>query len=154
MQAEATPDVRKEIQCLAQTIYFEARGEPTLGKLAVGHVVMNRVSHPRFPDGVCDVVRQGGEAVRYRCQFTWWCDGRSDEPANADLWEVSRALARSVYWDASPDPTAGALWYHANYVKPAWQRKVAPGPRIGRHIFYHAKAGPEASDVQLARSPD
>ncbi len=134
--ARAAPDVRQEVECLALTIYFEARGEPDEGKIAVGHVVMNRASHPLFPHKVCEVVQQGGEKLRFRCQFTWWCDGRSDQPREWRAWQRSKALARRIYWDYSEDPTAGALWYHADYVTPSWRNSLAPGPKIGRHIFY------------------
>jgi spore germination cell wall hydrolase CwlJ-like protein len=129
-------DVKGELECLALTIYFEARGEPDEGKLAVGHVVMNRAQHSLFPRRVCDVVRQGGDKLRYRCQFSWWCDGRSDRPRDRQAWNKSRALAGLIYWDYSRDPTAGALWYHAEYVRPSWRRDLAPGPKIGRHVFY------------------
>lgn len=136
--AAAAPgiDVRGELECLALTIYFEARGESDEGKLAVGHVVMNRAQHPLFPPKVCQVVQQGGDKLRYRCQFTWWCDGRSDQPRDTEAWDRSRALARRVFWDYSLDPTAGALWYHADYVRPNWQHDLARGPKIGRHVFY------------------
>lgn len=129
-------DVRGELECLALTIYFEARGESDEGKLAVGHVVMNRAQHPLFPRRVCEVVRQGGDKLRYRCQFSWWCDGRSDRPRDRQAWTKSRALAGLIYWDYSRDPTEGALWYHADYVRPSWRRELAPGPKIGRHVFY------------------
>ena len=129
-------DVRGELECLALTIYFEARGESDEGKLAVGHVVMNRAQHPLFPPKICQVVRQGGDKLRYRCQFTWWCDGRSDQPRDREAWDRSRALARLVFWDYSLDPTAGALWYHADYVQPNWQHDLNRGPKIGRHVFY------------------
>ncbi len=125
-----------EIECLALNIYFEARGEPETGQLAVGHVVMNRVASTRFPSTVCDVIQQGGELRRYRCQFSWWCDGRSDKPRNKRLWEKSGELALKVYWGRSEDPTEGALWYHADYVKPYWRKEFERGPKIGRHIFY------------------
>ena len=140
--ASANPEVaqggfeaKEELECLALTIYFEARGEPDEGKLAVGHVVMNRASHPKFPGEVCKVVRQGG-AKRFRCQFTWWCDGRSDRPRDWSAWQQSQALALKIFQQAAPDPTEGALWYHADYVRPSWQDKLNPGPKIGRHIFY------------------
>ena len=134
--AAAGVDVRRELECLALTIYFEARGEPDEGKIAVGHVVMNRATHPLFPHKVCEVVQQGGEKLRFRCQFTWWCDGRSDQPADWRAWEKSKALARVVYWDYSRDPTAGALWYHADYARPRWRGDLFRGPKIGRHVFY------------------
>ena len=134
-----------EIECLALNIYFEARSEPEAGQLAVGHVVMNRVASARFPGTVCDVIQQGGELRRYRCQFSWWCDGRSDTPRNKRLWEKSAELALNVYWGQSEDPTEGALWYHADYVKPYWRKAFERGPKIGRHIFY--SQGPRKTQV-------
>ncbi len=130
-----------EIRCLALNIYFEARSEPEAGKRAVGHVVMNRVKSARFPGTVCEVVRQGGELRRNRCQFSWWCDGRSDKPLNKREWHKSSELALAVYWGRTEDPTAGALWYHADYVKPSWRKEFERGPKIGRHIFYSQAAG-------------
>ena len=141
--AQAGFDIVEEIECLALTIYFEARGEPDEGKIAVGHVVMNRARHPLFPGEVCNVVRQGGETP-HGCQFTWWCDGRSDRPREWSAWERSKAFARRVFWQKSVDPTAGALWYHAEHVVPSWRDKLNPGPKIGRHIFYHPVDGPAA----------
>jgi len=134
--ASAGVDVAREIECLAQTIYFEARGEPSIGQIAVAHVVMNRVANPLFPDRVCDVVHQGGNKLALGCQFTWWCDEISDRPTDARAWQQSLVLARRVFWDYSKDPTAGALWYHADYVEPYWRQSLAEGPKIGRHIFY------------------
>ncbi len=134
-------DPGDEVECLALNIYFEARSEPEAGRLAVGHVVMNRVSSKRFPSPVCDVVRQGGELRRYRCQFSWWCDGRSDTPRNKREWQKSSEIALAVYWGRTEDPTAGALWYHADYVKPSWRKAFERGPKIGRHIFYSQVPG-------------
>jgi spore germination cell wall hydrolase CwlJ-like protein len=154
--AAAGIDVKGELECLALTIYFEARGEPDEGKLAVGHVVMNRTQHPLFPPRVCLVVRQGGDKLRYHCQFTWWCDGRSDRPRDRQAWTKSRALAGLVYWNYSRDPTAGALWYHADYVWPKWRHNLKPGPKIGRHMFYgltevrHNKLAPIRTDASHA----
>lgn len=133
---EGRADVGEEINCLALNIYFEARGEPVDGKIAVGHVVMNRVADPRYPDKICDVVKQGGPKPRNRCQFSWWCDGRSDRPRDLKAWKKSQVIARIVYWGYTKDPTGGALWYHADYTQPAWGRRLARGPMIGRHQFY------------------
>jgi spore germination cell wall hydrolase CwlJ-like protein len=135
-QAEPRIDITEEIGCLALNIYFEARGEPDLGKAAVAHVVLNRVADKRFPTTVCDVVRQGGEQKLHRCQFSWWCDGRSDKPRNAKSWSQVQAIAHQVYWGFEPDPTAGALWYHADFVSPSWGKVFNRGPKIGQHIFY------------------
>ena len=129
-------EVEQQLDCLALNIYHEARGEPSEGKLAVGHVVMNRVADRRFPGSVCAVVRQGGFKRRWRCQFTWWCDGRSDDPNELAAWEDSLYYARKVLWRATEDPTRGALWYHADHVAPAWRKQKVEGPKIGKHIFY------------------
>lgn len=144
-RAELGIDVRAEIKCLAQNIYFEARSEPDAGKLAVGHVVMNRVASGDYPNRVCAVVRQGGEDRLHNCQFSWWCDGRSDKPTDKKAWEHAKALARSVYWNFSPDPTDGAKWYHADYVTPSWRKRFERGPVIGRHVFYRAPNQEQAS---------
>ena len=133
-----TINVRQQIECLATTIYFEARGEPDAGKLAVGHVVMNRVASDDYPDTVCQVMKQGGAKKLHRCQFSFYCDGRSDDPKDKAAWRHSQALARAVFWDFSPDPTGGARWYHADYVSPAWRNHFDKGPVIGQHVFYLA----------------
>ncbi len=154
----ALTGVRDEIQCLALNIYFEARGEPDAGRLAVGHVVMNRVSDGRYPGKVCAVVRQGGEKVRNRCQFSWWCDGRSDRPRDRRAWKQSKAIATRIYWGLSEDMTEGALWYHAVYVRPAWRKILVPARTIGRHIFYRdavsvqaaARTGEDAGNMVLS----
>jgi hypothetical protein len=126
----------KEIICLAQNIYFEARSEPEQGQLAVGHVVMNRVADKNYPNSICDVVKQGGEQRRHRCQFSWWCDGRSDLPKNEKAWEQSLDLAWEIYQGHAKDPTEGALWYHADYVSPKWSASLILGKKIGQHLFY------------------
>jgi spore germination cell wall hydrolase CwlJ-like protein len=128
-------NVNNELQCLALTVYFEARGEGRDGQAAVAHVVMNRVADERFPDSVCDVVRQGGDVNR-NCQFSWWCDRRSDKPRHLSDWETARDIARIVYWGGGEDPTGGSLWYHAVSVKPIWRLKLHRVGRIGDHIFY------------------
>lgn len=132
----------QELHCLALNIYFEARGEPLAGKVAVGHVVLNRVASPRFPKGICSVVRQGGEKRRHRCQFSWYCDGQSDRPRNKRAWEEAIFVAKMIKGGMTQDPTHGAMWYHAVYVAPDWSRDFAPSEqvKIGRHIFYGAAA--------------
>ncbi|HEY5597982.1 MAG TPA: cell wall hydrolase [Kiloniellales bacterium] len=151
--ASAGVDVPQDVECLALTIYFEARGESDTGQLAVAHVVMNRVADPLFPAAVCNVVQQGGK-LALGCQFTWWCDELSDVPTDRRAWERSQALARRVYWNYSKDPTAGALWYHADYVTPYWRRGFTQGPKIGRHIFYWPEARTKVSASSLDRPAD
>lgn len=128
--------LQNELRCLALNIYFEARSEPESGQRAVGHVVMNRVAHPKYPDSVCKVVQQGGEQVLHRCQFSWWCDGQSDRPMNQKAWAKSLRLAWKVYFGFLEDTTGGALWYHATYVQPYWSDSLLKGERIGQHVFY------------------
>jgi hypothetical protein len=156
MAAWAAPgdaDDGREIGCLALTIYHEARGESQRGKLAVGHVVMNRTRSVLFPASVCDVVRQGGQR-RDRCQFSWWCDGRSDRPKDQAALRESLWLAEDIYYGCTRDPTAGALWYHATAVKPSWSKSFGRGKRIDRHVFYR---GDPARPIQVnasTTSPD
>lgn len=144
-------DVQAAIQCLALNIYFEARNEPTDGKLAVGHVVLNRVADRRYPDKICKVVKQGGTKRRGKCQFSWYCDGLSDRPRDTRAWKESQVLARVVFWGYSNDPTNGALWYHADYVSPYWRRSMEEGPKIGRHLFYVAEVGRARARILNAR---
>ena len=134
-------DVSRSLDCLALNIYHEARGEPDDGKVAVAQVVMNRVADRRFPDDVCDVIKQGGTQPRYACQFTWWCDGRSDRPRDRLAWQDSMSLARQVMNGAVKDPTGGALWYHADHVNPPWGAHLTPAGNIGRHVFYLPAVG-------------
>jgi len=142
-QALIAPPVPKRLNyqssldCLALNVYHEARGEPRDGQLAVAMVVMNRVKDPRFPNNVCDVVKQGGEAQG--CQFSWWCDGRSDRPTDPAAWAQSRRLAEEVLAGQLEDPTDGALWYHADHIKPGWKMAITQGPTIGRHVFYASR---------------
>jgi hypothetical protein len=135
-----------EIQCLALTIYYEARGEPQIGKLAVGHVVMNRARSGAFPGDVCDVVRDGGQR-RNRCQFSWYCDGISDRPRDAAALRESLQIARAIYEGCTADPSNGALFFHATTVRPAWRKWAGRGVRIGGHMFYRGRS---PASLQLA----
>lgn len=135
--------VENEVRCLALNIYFEARSELEQGQRAVGHVVLNRVANKQYPNTVCEVVQQGGEEQRYRCQFSWWCDGRPDKPLNKKAWQNSIRLANSIYYGHSKDPTDGALWYHAVYVNPYWSGTLTMVKKIGQHIFYQKKKQPK-----------
>lgn len=128
-------DEAREISCLALTIYHEARGESERGKLAVGHVVMNRTRSGLFPADICDVVKEGGQQY-HRCQFSWWCDGLSDRPKDQAALRESLWLAEKIYYGCTRDPTAGALWYHSVTMKPSWSKSLGPGKRIDRQVFY------------------
>jgi spore germination cell wall hydrolase CwlJ-like protein len=148
LAGSAAADESREIGCLALTIYHEARGESARGKLAVGHVVMNRTRSVLFPADVCAVVRQGGQQ-HHRCQFSWWCDGRSDRPKDQAALQESLWLAEEIYYGCTRDPTAGALWYHSTTVRPSWSKSFGPGKRIDRHVFYR---GDPPRPVQISAS--
>ncbi len=121
-------------ECLALAMYWEARGEGTLGMQAVGSVVLNRVAHRKFPDSVCGVVFQGGETPP--CQFSWWCDGKSDRPANATQWRHAVRTAEKLLANRRTDQTRGALYFHTASVRSQWHRRQRPTVRIGNHLFY------------------
>jgi N-acetylmuramoyl-L-alanine amidase len=121
-------------RCLALALYFEARAEGQDGMLAVASVILNRVAHPAFPSSVCAVVTQGGEQPP--CQFSWWCDGKSDRPTDAQAWSLAQRLARSVLADPPPDRTGGALFFHNTSIATPWVRKRVRTAQVGRHVFY------------------
>lgn len=126
--------IAEEHNCLALAIYWEARGEVRPGMYAVGWVVLNRVASREFPSRVCDVVRQGGE--RPPCQFSWWCDGKSDRPRNRHSWNTAQLIAATLLTDPPPDPTGGALFYHSVDIRVPWRRPRARTAAIGQHVFY------------------
>jgi N-acetylmuramoyl-L-alanine amidase len=90
----------------------------------------------RWPRRVCSVIKQGGYKKRHRCQFSWWCDGRSDKPMDRAAWKESLHVAKMIKTGVVNDPTNGALWYHAVSVSPSWAKKLDRYARIGQHIFY------------------
>ena len=114
-------------------------------------MVLNRVKSERYPNTACEVIRQGGQERRHRCQFSWWCDGKPDETNDLAAWTESQKLARDVAWGRADDPTNGALWYHADYVKPIWRKALQEGPKIGHHVFYTKK--PAKPRQQVAELP-
>lgn len=125
--------------CLAIAMYHEARGEPIMGELAVGQVILTRVKDPRWPNDICSVVKQGGEH-HGRCHFSFYCDGLSDVPREKEAWQRSQVLAKSllenpIYFD----PTYGSNHYHNKAVKPYWTAWYKKETVIGYHIFYGDK---------------
>lgn len=136
------PDARRQVDCLADNIYFEARSEPTNGQKAVALVTMNRVSSGSFAPTVCGVVKQVENST---CQFSWWCDTTIRAKAvhrqfHHEAYQQARLIALDVYlnYERIHDITKGALFYHAEYVPkskigvPNLQMTV----KIGQHIFY------------------
>lgn len=133
IEPSLTKDDKRQIQCMATNLYFEARGESEKGMIAVNNVVLNRVQDRRFPDTPCGVIYQRTRRV---CQFSWYCDGKSDYPANRQLYAKLENIAEEMYIEEeSKDLTNGALFYHAHYVSPNWKRMKRTA-KIGAHIFY------------------
>ena len=131
------------LMCMAANIYHEAKNQPMAGQIAVAQVVMNRVNDNRYPDNVCDVVKQGltyknGKVVLGKCQFSWYCDGKKDDvDKKSEKWRNSLRYASMVITNKiTLDVTEGATHYHATYVRPAWARTKTKTVRINRHIFY------------------
>lgn len=121
---------KRQIQCLAENAYFEAGNQSQKGKIAVTHVVMNRVKDQRFPKSACAVVHQKSRGV---CQFSWVCEGKK-RVRNMAMFADARRAAENVYLGNTRDVTRGAKFYHAYYVNPNWGlKRVAV---IGAHIFY------------------
>lgn len=137
-----TAEERPEMWCLAQNIYYEARGSNRADRIAVADVVLNRVNDSRYPDTICEVVQQGrqradGSMVRNMCQFSWYCDGKSDWPTNLDAWVKAQQIAYNmIQWDDGRGLSEGSTHYHAHYVSPRWARDFDLIGRIGVHIFY------------------
>ena len=129
--SQFTKEARGEIYCLAENIYFEARGESNLGQMAVAWVTLNRVQDPNFPNTICEVVWEDG-------QFSWTHDGKSDKPTDPIAWMDAQTIAWLVYntQDKQFDPTDGATMFHANYVKPKWRKEYEQTSRIDNHVFY------------------
>lgn len=127
--------------CLALNVYHEARSDTMIGQYAVAHVVMNRVQSDRFPDSVCDVVHQGYHKGKHKCQFSWYCDGKSDTPTEPRAWALATLVAYDVLNGTVPDVTHGATHYHATYVRPYWAKHFKETVTHGSHIFYTVPDG-------------
>jgi hypothetical protein len=130
----------KAERCLATAIYFESRGEQTIGQEAVAQVVLNRVFSPFYPNDVCGVVYQNASR-HLSCQFTFACDGRSKAIRERGAWARANRIARrtldgKIYVTA----VAKSTHYHAVYVHPDWTREMRKMVRYGVHNFYRPYA--------------
>ncbi|WP_417685287.1 cell wall hydrolase [Roseibium sp.] len=132
---------KKEQRCLAEAIYFEARGESEEGQIAVAQVVLNRVKNPSYPDSICGVVYQN-KHKRNRCQFSFACDGIPDRIAQPNSWKTAERLAKEVIGGKQYLKMVDAsTHYHANYVAPRWRKAMVKRGQVGLHIFYKTRAG-------------
>ena len=138
-------DENNDIYCMAQNIYFEAGNQPLAGKIAVAQVVLNRLEHPNYPTTMCDVIYQAkwkenwlGNLVpiRHQCQFSWFCDGKSDDPVDSPTWMYSLRVAADVVQGKYGDITEGSTHYHTIYVHPYWADSLNETVVINEHVFY------------------
>lgn len=127
-------------RCLAEAIYFEARGETLRGQIAVAEVILNRVDTGLYPGSVCGVVHQG-TGRKYACQFTYTCDGHAERIHEPRAWELAGKIARLMLDGAPRVLTGGATHYHTHAVNPRWASRLPHTATIGEHRFYrHPRA--------------
>ncbi len=126
--AQAMPEtIAEDLRCMAGAIYFESKGEPLSGQLAVAEVILNRTKSGRFPRSVCSVVTQRG-------QFSFVRGGRIPTIALNKQYRTAIAVARVALADAWDSPATGAMYFHARRVSPSWNRVQVAA--IGNHLFY------------------
>lgn len=134
----AVPAEADEVECLAKNIYYEARNQNFSGMYAVAEVTLNRVKDRRWPNDICGVVKQRKIVQnQWICQFSWFCDGLSDNPKDLYNWNVCYTIAHVVMsqgWQGTvPRDT---YWYHSNKVQPYWASAYTATAVIGDHTFY------------------
>jgi len=140
---------KKQLTCLYDNIYHEARNQPIVGQMAVMYVTLNRVDDSRFPNTICEVVMQGPHRrswkdltklvpIRHQCHFSWYCDGKSDEVTDQAAYDAIRYMVNEILMGSVKifDITEGATHYHADYVSPSWANTKTKTVEIEDHIFY------------------
>jgi hypothetical protein len=132
----------KESHCLATAIYFEARGESAKGQKAVAEVIVARTRVAGRPKTICGVVYEGSQRST-GCQFSFTCDGHSDVARPGEAWTQAQTIATKVLRARGKGKTVarGATFYHADYVRPGWAKRMVRVAQIGSHIFYRPKRG-------------
>ena len=143
-EAQAVDPVGEEplndaITCLSRTIYWEARGEEAAGMEAIANVIMNRLGHEGFPNSICEVVMQGSE--QGACQFSWWCDGRSDDAEEDQSYTIAKEIARKALNRQLTDRTGGAMYFHQRKVTPGWSAEYIKTIEVGEFVFYKPHGG-------------
>lgn len=131
----STLDASRDLDCLTQAAYYEARGEGRDGMRAVTQVVLNRVRHSAFPNSVCGVVFQGA-GRRTGCQFSFTCDGSMRGPVNKAAWNRARAVASAALSGAVFAGVGNATHFHTTGVSPTWRHSLVPVGQVGDHLFY------------------
>ena len=134
-------------KCLAEAIYFEARGEAVRGQMAVAQVVLNRAFSGKYPSSVCGVVYQNAHR-HLACQFTFACDGIPDRIREPDMWERARTIAGEMLDGKLWLPEVGkATHYHAYWVRPGWVREMTKMHKLGVHTFYRPRKWGDGADA-------
>jgi spore germination cell wall hydrolase CwlJ-like protein len=137
----------KSEKCLAEAVYFEARGEAVRGQIAVAQVVMNRAFSGKYPDTVCGVVYQNKHR-HFACQFTFACDNTPDVIREPDMWDraqkISKAMLDGQLWLPEVDKSTH---YHAYWVRPSWVSEMKKTYKFGVHTFYRPRAWGDGSDA-------
>ena len=129
------PASLRELECLAQAIYFEARGESDAGRHAVAEAILNRVESEYYPDTVCEVIAQG-VGMLHRCQFSYNCDGKAEIIHEKETYREIKDLARAIRQGNPFKLTNGATHFHTVDVSPSWASEFHMTASIGRHVFY------------------
>ncbi|WP_275248713.1 cell wall hydrolase [[Pseudomonas] carboxydohydrogena] len=134
-------------KCLAEAVYFEARGEAVRGQIAVAQVVMNRVFSGFYPTTICGVVYQN-KGRHLACQFTFACDNVRDVINEPDMWERAKRIAKATLDGKLWLPEVGkSTHYHAYWVRPSWVHEMKKMYRFGVHTFYRPKAWGDGKDA-------
>ncbi|MEM1313006.1 MAG: cell wall hydrolase [Pseudomonadota bacterium] len=136
--AAVAPHGGEQWMCLTEALYFEARGEPLAGQVAVAEVILNRVDRSDYPDTICGVVGQGAGGKLHRCQFSYNCDGKPEKFSEKDAKAQVGRVARKMIDGMPRGLTGGATHYHTNAVNPRWARRFEKTAVIGVHLFYRA----------------
>ncbi len=145
-------DASRDLECLTQAAYYEARGEGRDGMKAVAQVVLNRVRHRAFPNSVCGVVFQGA-GRRTGCQFSFTCDGSMRGPVNRAAWNRARDIASSALSGGVYASVGNATHFHTTGVSPRWRNSLVQVSQVGDHLFYRfgGRSGSGAAFSYAAR---
>lgn len=125
----------REIECLSEAIYYEARSESFSGRKAVAEVILNRVASKHFPSTICGVVYEGAERTT-GCQFSFACDGSTAKLPYGKAWERSKQTADHMIMGASTSMTNRATHYHTTEVTPKWAPMLRQTRQYETHVFY------------------
>jgi hypothetical protein len=133
-------------RCLAEAMYYEARGEGVDGEKAIAEVVFHRMRSPGFPRSICGVVYQGA-VLGHGCQFSFACSGEMEQPKSVGAWARARRLAGRILTGLVQlgDETEDAISFHAVHVQPGWSDSLVRTIQIGNHVFYRAASRTRSS---------